>query len=85
MEEKIYPDTAQGAKQALIDMCDHTWASPERINASIALRDNVEGVWGLKNVSDQRGAESVMVYLAGYREPSGKKREYNDFEPGTLR
>lgn len=70
-EETKYPDTADGAIQALKELsvlnCEGCTARPD---------PSVRGVWEVKNPKGQR----AIVYLAGYPDPMGNTRISNDFE-----
>jgi hypothetical protein len=79
--EKQFPDTAQGAIDALLDMSVF-----KREEVTGAIPDpSVEGVWlvrlKLKWDPDTNGA---IVFLAGYRDPWGQVRAHNDFECGSF-
>lgn len=65
-----YPDSAQGAVQALRD------GTGAELEGATAIPDpQVEGVW-LVTHSEGR----AVVYLPGYKNPWGDVREYLDFE-----
>lgn len=66
-----YPDTLSGARQYLAD-AGLRMTGKERGQCD----PQVEGVWQV-TLSDYATA---VVYLAGYRDPWGRRREVNDFE-----
>lgn len=76
----IYPDTAAGAKEMLINESIFTAADLDR-----AIHDPyVEGVWKVFHKQPSRhGVTASIVYLAGYHDPFGQVRETNDFEDIT--
>lgn len=81
--EKRYPDTADGARQCLMDesTLDH-----ERIRKATAKPDpSVNGVWLLCGAGDEIEGMDVVVYLRGYTDAYGVIRDHNDFECGTSR
>ena len=78
--QKQYPDTAAGARQALLDMSHFTLAD---LQGSSTYPDNqVAGVWMVEHLNSVIEPEAVasIVYLKGYKEPFGNVREMNDFE-----
>lgn len=67
-----YPDTSAGALQYLKD-------DSKGLNltgAKVFPDPVVHGVWGVDLTDGRR----VIVYLAGYPDPWGESRKYNDFE-----
>jgi hypothetical protein len=67
-----YPDTAKGAIQCLRDD-----SRGLNLTGAKAFPDpSVEGVWAV----DMKDGRRAIVYLAGYRDPWGEPRKYNDFE-----
>lgn len=77
--EKIYPDTAEGAKSALIDLLE---PKLDFSRAEVYPDQWVEGVWAIKNVKVGKGYyfTDYIVYLAGYKNSFGEKRGFNDCE-----
>jgi hypothetical protein len=68
---KKYPDTAAGAIAFLKDE-----STLDLKGAKGKADPSVAGVWQITTNSGQR----TIVYLAGYKDPFGKLRSYNDFE-----
>jgi hypothetical protein len=69
-----YPDTSEGAKQALADMSVFSYNQ-----MSGAYPDPmVAGVW--KVYIENNSCTFAIVYLAGYPNPFGTIRLTNDFE-----
>jgi hypothetical protein len=81
-EAKRFPDNEQGAIQALLSMAD-----PREIKSTNIAKANpdpqVEGVWEILFKKPIPGGDTkAIVYLAGYPDPFGKIRAYDDFETG---
>jgi len=77
MDDKIYPDTLKGAIQALDDM-----STLDMTNMTGYPDPHVDGVWKIEHPGqvDEPEAVASIVYLAGYEDPYGNIRQYNDFE-----
>lgn len=77
---KVYPDSKDGVKSYL--MSGEVNKRYQKLLASPKARfkpdPSVDGVWAV----DLEDGTRIIVYLAGYREPSGNKRERNDWEEG---
>lgn len=72
-----YPDTRLGVLKYLREASSHDLrASNIR---SIRPDPQVDGVWEVMLPNYQ-----IIVYLAGYREPSGRIRRFDDFEDCEL-
>lgn len=75
----VYPNSAEGAKQALKELSVYTTA-----DLTTATQDpSVEGVWKVNHSAAaiaKYGTDFSIVYLAGYKGPWGDKRTFNDFE-----
>jgi hypothetical protein len=69
-----YPDSSEGAKQALADM---SVFSLNQMTGAVADPE-VEGVW--KVYLKDEMFQFAIVYLAGYKDPFKKLRTTNDFE-----
>ena len=50
-------------------------------SAKVKRDHSVDGVWAIDSL---KSGIRVIVYLAGYKDPYGDKRELNDFEDGDL-
>lgn len=75
-KDKVYPDTGRGAIQCLKDI------STLRMRGAVADPDPiVSGVWRVR-LPAYRPLRLAVVYLAGYPDPFGRKRTFNDFETG---
>src|SRR5208282_1833026 len=73
-EQQRYQDSAAGAIQMLRDYADSRQVD---LKGATARPDpQVQGVWEVK----MKNGDRAVVYLAGYREPSGNIRATNDFE-----
>jgi hypothetical protein len=81
MDDKEYPDTAQGAIQCLRD------DSTLKLDGATARPDpSVAGVWMVMLDREKNdGMDTAIVYLGGYADPFGREREGNDFEVGEAR
>lgn len=66
-----YPDTEEGAISYLRDD-----AALDLDGATARPDPSVEGVWEVTLESGRR----AIVYLAGYEDPWGRERDWNDFE-----
>lgn len=69
--EKQYKDSEHGAIQYLRDD-----AALDLDGATARPDPSVEGVWEVT----LRDGRRAIVYLAGYRDPWGRERQWNDFE-----
>jgi len=70
-----YPDSAQGAVACLAALSEGI----DLKGATARPDPSVEGVW----LVICKNGDRAVVYLAGYREPSGNRRDHNDFEVET--
>lgn len=70
-----HPDTAAGAAAALVSLAD-AQTRAEFARAGYVPDPAVKGVWIAVGDLGQR----AVIYLAGYADPFGRVREYNDFE-----
>lgn len=78
-----YSNTKKGVIAMLVADSDIPRAVLER--AKIYPDPWAEGVWHLewsKPIEEEDGLVECIAYLAGYPEPGGRIREYNDFECG---
>lgn len=75
MNEKIYPDTEQGAFEFLAKESTH---DPKTFLKAIP-DPAIEGVWEVTRKDVGNGIASI-IYMAGYKDPFGNIRKYNDFE-----
>lgn len=69
----IYKDTADGARQALLEMSVYT---ADQLG-TVQPDPKVKGVWMVNHKGENTAS---IVYLAGYPDPDGNIREENDFE-----
>lgn len=76
---KKYPDTKAGVKELIKDQ-GSAWAKKNIDAAKIFPDPQVDGVW----VIDFKNGTRVIVYLAGYKSPTGKIRTHNDIEEGEI-
>ena len=77
---KIYPDTIYGVEAMLAEHC-----TLDIKGATYQADPQVLGVWLITlDIEDPKVGQEVdiIVYLAGYPDPWGDKREHNDFECG---
>ena len=82
-EEKVYPDSKVGVLSLLRE--ESTINIPEDDNQITVEADPyVAGVWKV-DIDPKTNDEDnvVIVYLAGYPDPWGNKRDVNDWECGT--
>jgi len=78
-QEKIYPDTKAGIKDYLRDNVSKQYVKLlDDPKTRYKMDQWVHGVWAVDFAPGTR----FIVYLAGYKDPHGKVREYNDFESG---
>lgn len=77
VKDPIYTDSAKGAIEML--GTDSSW---DVSKAKAQADPEVEGVWLVTNIFDKhdRNKGRAIVYLAGYKDPYGRIRAYNDFE-----
>jgi hypothetical protein len=75
--DTVFPDTVEGVKDMLKACADKSWLKRVDLESCTFRRDpSVDGVWEVKMKSGKR----IIAYLAGYKDPWGKKRDMNDFE-----
>lgn len=67
-----YPDTSDGAIACFLALTEYKPSSEELTAEPDPV---VAGVWKVSGGFDEAAA---VVYLAGYREPSGQIRQFND-------
>ena len=83
-QEKVYPDSKEGVLSLLRE--ESTINIPEDNNkVSVESDPHVEGVWKVDidpKINDDENV--VIVYLAGYIDPWGRKRIVNDWETGNI-
>lgn len=72
---KKYPDTEQGARDAL-----HEMAMYDGKRGTVIVDPYVTGVWAIKGAFDDPTCPDAVVYLGGYPDVWGKVRRDNDFE-----
>lgn len=72
--DTVFPDTAEGAKHALHTVCDETIKAFFE-NATWEKDPYNDGIW-----QGTKGRYRVIVYMAGYKDAFGRKRETSDFE-----
>jgi hypothetical protein len=81
MDDRIYPDTADGVLAMLRDSC-----SLDLDGATCQPDPWVRGVWLVTLADADQAApgdpQDVLAYLAGYPDPLGDRRAFNDFEVG---
>ncbi len=83
-QEKVYPDSKSGVLALLRE--ETTINIPEDNNQITVQSDPVvEGVWKI-DIDPKKNNEDnvVIVYLAGYVDPWGMKRDVNDWETGYI-
>ena len=83
-QEKVYPDSKSGVLALLRE--ETTINIPEDNNQITVQSDPVvEGVWKI-DIDPKKNDEDtvVIVYLAGYVDPWGMKRDVNDWETGYI-
>ena len=75
----VYPDTRKGVIAFLHKECGESdfMQILDLDTADIYPDPVVHGVWGIDSANKKI---RVIVYLAGYKDPHGNEREYNDFE-----
>lgn len=72
---KKYDDSKFGAVQMLKEMSVF-----DLRRAKVVPDQSVEGVWKVTICSGKFKGVEVIAYLAGYLDPFGHLREFNDFE-----
>lgn len=72
--DTIFSDTAEGARLALHSVCDKTIKNFFE-NAKWEKDPRFDGIW-----QATKGRYRVIVYMAGYKDAFGVKRETSDFE-----
>ena len=75
MWNTIYPDSEGGARLALLSMGSKLVNQVFK-DATFTPDPYVDGVW----LATSESGSKAIVYLAGYKEPSGQTREHNDLE-----
>ena len=82
-QEKVYPDSKAGALSLLRE--ESTINIPEdNDQISVESDPHVEGVWKVDiDPKTNEDDNVVIVYLAGYVDPWGRKRMFNDWESGN--
>jgi len=70
----VYPDTAKGAEAMLRD--ESTYFSNGETVVRARPDPEVQGVWEVITSANVR----CIAYLAGYKDPWGNVRQFNDFE-----
>ena len=83
-QEKVYPDSKSGVLALLRE--ETTINIPEDNNQITVQSDPVvEGVWKIDIDPKKNDQDNVViVYLAGYIDPWGMKRDVNDWETGYI-
>lgn len=79
MTVDLFPDTAEGAKAALMSMAIYK----DKDLGGVIADPWVEGVWKVMHTAKatkKYGTTASIVYLAGYKNPWGEIRQDNDFE-----
>jgi hypothetical protein len=75
--DAIFPNTIEGVKDMLKVNADKSWLKRVDLESCTFRHDpSVDGVWEVKMKNGKR----IIAYLAGYKDPWGKKRDTNDFE-----
>lgn len=78
--EAVFPDTKGGVLGYLKDDTTIKWKKGAT-DVKFVMDPQVEGVWKVSvDPILNNGITDVIVYLAGYKDPMGKIRMYNDFE-----
>lgn len=79
-EVKIFPDTKEGVLSCLRE--ESTLIIPSNdLEIEVEADPYVPGVWKVfLDPQPKEECEFAVVYLAGYRDPWGDKREFNDWE-----
>jgi len=79
---KLYTDSIEGCK----DFVKHETVYKLDKNTKFEADPYVEGVWRISdlkcvsNHSHHRENHTIIIYMAGYKDPWGQLRESNDFE-----
>lgn len=83
-QEKVYPDSKSGV---LALLREETNINIPEDNNQITVQSDpvVEGVWKIDIDPKKNDQDNVViVYLAGYVDPWGMKRDVNDWETGYI-
>lgn len=77
---QVFPNTKQGVLQYMQYGYDKSFLKKLDLpTCNIHSDPQVEGVWAVDSMAS---GFRCVIYLAGYRDPWGKKREHNDNEEG---
>ena len=77
---KVYPDTKEGVLSCLRE--ESTLVIPNNnLEIEVEADPYVSGVWKVfLDPQQKEECDFAVVYLAGYRDSWGDKREFNDWE-----
>jgi hypothetical protein len=75
---KIYSNTKNGVLEFMEDICGKDILDTNKIKANMDSQAN--GTWRINSPIKDSPIKSLIIYLAGYKDQTGKIRQINDFE-----